>query len=309
MEGSPASADHSLKSAETERAESFWNLYNTAAPDSYWSHPDLARTVNSKTDDKWFFDYIKGKYFSEKPARSALSLGCGNGVIDRIAYSRGIFEKVHGVDFSTAGIAAARVAAAEENVRGTYARVDFNNDQITGANEYDLIYDYASFHHVMNLENIMSQVERLLTDDGIFVLYGYCGPARFQWTPRVMELANLLMRRLPLRLRKTMPEVARSSIWEFLAADPSEAVRGPEVLDLARSYFDIIEEIDLGSTLSCPMFVQNMSHFNPDNESEQTILRLVFQFEDLLISEGTMGSDVKLLVCRRRPVDHFRPAR
>ena len=272
----------------------------------YWSQPYLIDIVSSKTEGKWFLDYVRDKYFGGKPAKAALSLGCGNGEIDRIAYGKRIFASVHGVDFSAGGLEIAHAEAQKAGIPACYSRVDLNHEPIPGDERYDLVYDYASSHHISNLDNVMASVESHLAPDGFFVLYGYCGPARMQWSPRVLELSNALMRRIPMRLRSSLPEVRRPTAWEF-QSDPSEAVRGRDVIDFMRAYFDVVEEIDIGLSLSHGMFAHNAHLLNPHNESEQAIFRLVCQYEELLMSEGIIESDTKVMICKRRASDPLRP--
>lgn len=284
-------------------AESFWAAAQTGASlPSYWSHPYLDVICQSKTGGKWFLDYVKDRYFGGRPARSAVSLGCGSGEVDRIAFSKGIFDKLLGLDFSTEGLKVARAAATGLPI--TYVRSDFNTDAIPGADKHDLIYDYACFHHVSNLDNILASIDDHLSDDGLFVQYGYCGPARMQWSPRVIDLSNNLLQRMPMRLRQSMPELGRPTIQQFHApgGDPSEAVRGSEVPEMTRAYFEILEEIDLGFSLSHPIFAQNASHIDTSDPSVDAIFKLVCQFEDILISEGLLPSDTKVIIARRRRV-------
>src|SRR5579883_284087 len=284
-----------------EKAEEFWGTLQTADPQrGYWSHPYLGETIAAKTNGQWYLEYVRDKYFGGKPARCALSVGCGAGEIDRIAFKRKIFSKLVGVDFSAKGIDVARQAAQADGMPVEYVRADFNSDKLPDAEQYDLIYDYASSHHVSNLEHLMMEIERVLADDGYFVLYGYCGPARMQWPPLVIEVVNELLSRMPLQLRSAMPVLGRPSIWEFMSADPSEAVRGPEVVDVTRAFFDVIEEIDYGCSLSHPMFAQNAFQMNPNDAIDQALFQLICEFEQILVAHGILRSDMKLMVCRRR---------
>lgn len=243
-----------------------------------------------------------------RPARHALSVGCGAGEIDRAAFSRGVFSKVTGYDFSTDGIEISKREAKRTDMPSFYKRLDFNLEPFPTESTFDLIYDYASSHHIEKLEGLMKEIERVLDDDGVFVLYGYCGPARMQWTPQVTDLVNELLMRMPMRLRP-MAELHRATIWEYMSGDPSEGIRGPEVVDVTRAFFEVVEEIGLGSTLTHPMFSNNAYALNPEDESGQALFRLVCQYEQLLIKNNIISSDVRLLVCRRRKSDRFRPER
>lgn len=291
------------------RAEKFWETIQTSDPlPVYWDHPYLKECFRRHTDGKWYFEYVRDKYFGGLPAKRALSVGCGAGEVDRDAFELGVFSHLTGYDFSTGGVEVSRKMAAEIGMPSEYRRVDFNLEPFPTDARFDLVYDYATSHHVEKLEGLIKEIERVLDDDGIFVLYGYCGPARMQWTPQVTELANELLMRMPLRLRP-MGELHRATIWEYMSGDPSEGVRGPDVVDVARAFFDVVEEINLGATLTHPMFSNNLCAFDPDNGDEQALFRLVCQYEQVLIANKIITSDVRLLVCRRRRHDPFRPER
>lgn len=296
--------------AMAQKAEDFWSSLQTADPlRGYWANPYLGEIAEGKTGGKWYLEYVRDKYFGGKPAKHALSVGCGAGEVDRAAYARGVFDKITGIDFSHGGLEVARKEAEAAGLPATYIRKDFNQDTLPDAERFDLIFDYASSHHIANLEHLIKEIERVLADDGIFVLYGYCGPARMQWPTRVIEQVNKMLSRMPERLRTAMPILGRPSLWEFMAGDPSEAVRGPEVVDVIRSVFDVVEDIDIGYTLSHPMFSQNAYSMDPNSPSEQSLFRLVCEYEQLLMESNVIGCDTKVMVCRRRPLDHFRPAR
>jgi SAM-dependent methyltransferase len=302
-------APTATKSSSSDIAEKFWDeVPKLDLTRGFWSNPFVNKVATDATGGRWFLEYVRDKYFGGKPAKSALSVGCGIGDIDRIAYQRGIFERVTGVDFSAGSIETARTAAAAENIPATYIRTDFNVDGLPKDQKFALIFDYASSHHVENLERLYLEIERTLADDGYFVLYGYCGPARMQWTAQTIELVDELLSRMPARL-KPMSKLERPTIWAFLANDPSEAVRGPEVVDVARAVLDVVEEIEIGWTLSHPMFSRNSFEFDPQNPHEQALIHLVCEYERQLLKHHIIPSDNKVLVCRRRAVDPCRPAR
>ncbi|WP_157879159.1 hypothetical protein [Pararhodospirillum photometricum] len=139
-----------------------------------------------------------------------------------------------------------------------------------------------------------------MTDDAIFIMYDYFGPVRMQWDHRVIDIANSLMRRIPLSLREKLPEVQRTGIYEFLRCDPSEGVSGGNVLEIAKSIFEVVEEINMGSTLGHPMFAYNASLFDMNNVGDRSIAEIVIEFESILVEEGIIQSDIKLVICRAR---------
>jgi SAM-dependent methyltransferase len=284
-----------------QKASQFWSeLQTTKLGPGYWNHPYLAISTHAKTEGKWMMEYFRDKYMNGNPSPSALSIGCGAGEVDRIAYEKGIFRQLCGMDFSESGIKLAQESASRGKLPFSYFHVDLNQNPIPGNDKYDLIYAYATLHHIHNLEQLVASINDHLKHDGYFLLYEYCGPARLQWSNRVMEIGNSLMRRIPMRLRTTLPELRRPALSEFLAGDPSEAVRGYEIIDVVKAILNVVEEVDLGWTLTCPMFYQNAHLLNPDNDADQAIFRMICEFESILIEEGVIGSDGKLVVAKRR---------
>jgi SAM-dependent methyltransferase len=290
-----------LSQDETQQASQFWSgIQSSAPPPGYWNHPYLALHTNSKTSGKWMMEYFRDKYFHGRPARLALSLGCGAGEIDRIAYERGMFRELHGVDFSRAGITLARETAISQKLPFSYFHVDLNQDSIPGEGKYDFIYSYATLHHIHNLEKVVLDIGNRLKDGGYFLFYEYCGPARFQWSKKTIEIANSLMRRIPIRLRLNLPELERQTLTQFMRADPSEAIRGCEVLDVVRATLKVVEEIDLGWTITHPIFGFNAHLLNPNSDADQAIFKLICEVESILIEEEVIGSDGKFVVAKRQ---------
>lgn len=284
-----------------QRASRFWGeLQASKLGPGYWNHPYLAINTNAKTNGKWMMEYFRDKYLNGKPAPLALSLGCGAGEIDRIAYERGIFCQLHGIDFSESGIKLARESALKEKLPFSYFNVNLNQKAIPGNNKYDLIYAYATLHHIHNLEPLVVSISDHLKEEGYFLFYEYCGPARMQWSDKVMSIGNSLMCRIPMRLRMDLPEMRRPALSEFMAGDPSEAVRGYEVMDVVKAVLNVVEEVDLGWTLTHPIFCRNAHLLDPDNPADQAIFQIICEFESILIEAGIIGSDGKFGVAKRR---------
>ncbi|WP_157879049.1 class I SAM-dependent methyltransferase [Pararhodospirillum photometricum] len=243
-----------------DQTDQFWSNIQETQIEGYWNWDLLAQVVHKKTQGKGIFRYISEKYFDGKGANNALSIGCGSGDFDRKAYEDRAFKKLTGVDISTYGIKAATERAEKESLPFSYHRIDLNSDFIAIEEKYDLIFAKATLHHIKNVEELLINFLKSMTDDAIFIMYDYFGPVRMQWDHRVIDIANSLMRRIPLSLREKLPEVQRTGIYEFLRCDPSEGVSGGNVLEIAKSIFEVVEEINMGSTLGHPMFAYNERH-------------------------------------------------
>jgi 2-polyprenyl-3-methyl-5-hydroxy-6-metoxy-1,4-benzoquinol methylase len=107
----------------------------------------------------------------------ALSLGCGNGYLEREALRLNIARTFYGLDVSPQAIALAQEKAREEGIHDHlhYAVADLNQDCLDPG-RYDLVLAAMSIHHVKNLDHLLEQIDRCLKPSGLFILNEYVGP-------------------------------------------------------------------------------------------------------------------------------------
>jgi hypothetical protein len=113
-----------------------------------------------------------------------------------------------------------------------------------------------------------------------------------------------------LRRRWKMWQAARSDEGVFLttlslptardvaAADPSEAVRSGEILDVVSRFFTVVERRDLGGTLLQFLLDGIAVNFNDNDPQAVHLLDLLFQIEDTLLTVGDLQSDFVYLVAK-----------
>ena len=116
---------------------------------------------------------------------------------------------------------------------------DANNLKLQGS--YDLILSSGALHHIANLEGLLSNIASALRINGYFVVVEYVGPNRFQWTDRQIALIDGILRQLDIGYLKDNKrvELGRPPLGDFMAIDPSEAVRSEDILPLLKEYFTV----------------------------------------------------------------------
>lgn len=237
------------------------------------------------------------------PARRSLELGCGSGSLSMRLYSAGATREVEGLDASVERVAEAEAARKAGGAPGRFTVGDANRLELESS-RYDLIVSAHSFHHFLELENIMTQVLRALTPRGLFILEEFVGPTQFQWTDAQIDVTRSLMALIPepyrmLRWGAVKPYEGRPTVEEVVAASPFESIRSAEIVPLFERSFRILHRRNLGGTIQHLLHNGIIHNFPPGEPRAERILRGIFEAEDSLVDSGLLPSDFQLLVGAR----------
>jgi SAM-dependent methyltransferase len=254
-----------------------------------------------------YLDYFVDCHLPARPVPSALSLGCGGGNLERALIDMNAVEVIDGYEASPASVQLARELAGKEGMadRIHYQVQDINRITLS-PKQYDFVIVKMALHHFTALERIYHQVCQSLKPNGLFVFNEYIGPARFQWTPRQVDLMMQLIQLFPENLRwnavtqKTMNEIKAPPVRYMASVDPSEAVRSADIMPLLGHYFEIIEYKPYGGTLLNTVLTFILPNFQLDNAEHQSLIRKAFEFEQNAIRAGEIQSDFAYVVARPR---------
>jgi SAM-dependent methyltransferase len=231
-----------VRNAKTAR---FWGRVAAGEPLLTWLHePEVRKYVNSLISGSphvWPFDAI-GPLLGTTD--HGVSLGCGDGTLDRQIVRRGICGSLTGIDISPVSLEVARRGAAMDGL-GTIAYVqgDLNRLHLP-ANSCDAVFFQQSLHHVSDLEGCLDTVRDALRPGGFVYLDEYIGPSQSEWQRGRLRYADDVYRELPRRLR-----TRRHLQIPVDGKDPREAVRSSEILTELTRRFSIQVRKDYGGTL------------------------------------------------------------
>lgn len=93
-------------------------------------------------------------------------------------------------------------------------------------------------------------------------------------------------------------ELNLPTVSDVIAADPSEAVRSDEILDVISRHFRIVERKDFGGTLLQFLLDGISVNFDDNDPQAKLLLDLLFQIEDTLLAVGDLQSDFVYLVAQ-----------
>lgn len=158
---------------------------------------------------KYLGEKIHGTYFRNEVADRAnryenprlLSLGCGYGGVDlQVARNLRRPHELIALDLNPTIYRQALSRAESEGLNIKFKCVDLNFVEIQPAS-FDVIYAFASLHHVLNLEHLFSAIHRGLKDGGWLVVLDIIGKTQvLHWRENV-EFAAELLRKMPRRYR------------------------------------------------------------------------------------------------------------
>ena len=248
--------------------------------------------------------WVQEKYIPSK-LDHGLSVGCGDGTIERSAIGFNMCAKMDAYDISGKSIEIAHGISEGAGLsdRIKYEKADINNI-ILEENKYDIIFAGMSMHHFTNLEHIFEEFKKTLKPDGLLVINEFVGPNQFQWTEKQLSVINELLNILPEKYRhntvtgQVKEREERSTIECMNASDPSEAIRSSDIIPVLSNNFHIVERVDWGGTILHMLLHCIMANFDSEKEEDVTILRLLGYIEDVLIREKVLESDFALIVAR-----------
>jgi len=162
----------------------------------------IAAKVSGDPAVDWL-GYVATRYYAHRqPVARCLSLGCGEGSLERTLASNGFFIHCDAYDIAEGSINRARQTASIMGLNSiTYKVADVNRLELP-AISYDAVFVDSALHHFSNLEGIYSQIRRALKPGALFTSNEYIGPTRFQFPRRQVEAMNAALELLPIQYRR-----------------------------------------------------------------------------------------------------------
>ena len=295
---------------QRERVERTWGEENiwTAGDIRHWlQHPLIQTRLHSFTADASScnrYEYFINHYLKDRlPVERALTLGSGNGELER-GLCHYNFAKEHvGIDISSDAMRKAQESAVAAGHRHIVYREGELNSIRLEPEHYDVVFGVSSIHHVEKLEHLFEQVRLALKPGGYLFMDEYIGPNRFQWTDEQLRLMNDALAELPDSLKQsvskrgeTKHQVIRKTVADVTRSDPSEAVRSSEIMTLLPKYFRIVEFKGYGGGLIHELLYDIAGNFKEENAGSLERLQELCKREDELMAAGKLGHDFAVII-------------
>jgi len=246
----------------------------------------------SGSPDCWPVDWLHSRLQARRFS-VALSLGCGDGPLERDLVAKGICDSILAIDISSGALEIARAKAATLGLSGIEYRQGDLNALDFSAQRFDAAFAHQSLHHVENLEGCLSTTASALVPGGLFYLDEYVGPSRKEWTAASIADANRFYLSLSASVRREKHIGAPID-----KHDPTEAVRSSEILSVLESYFQIEERRDYGGNFLALIHPHlRLEHLNPADRDD--VLRSIIEAEKEHLKSG--ASSYYTVVVARLP--------
>jgi len=169
-------------------------------------------------------------------------------------------------------------------------------------NHYDIVYVQQAYHHFEALEHISAEINKSLTNTGIFVLIDYIGKNFLQRTETQKRVCQYIWDRLPEKLRVDLHGKVRERIQipEIKNLSPFEAIRSEDILDTLSSSFKSEHQFLYGAILF-PLingFAQNFT----DSEEDLKLLQQLWDLDRLLIETQLVEPNFIRAVFSKKPI-------
>ena len=303
--------DSSEVPAKSSHVSQYWDqqFEKNRTDTSLWTNNEIVkrhiyRLISGGSEEHWL-EWLLHHYFEHVAVfERSLSVCCGDGFYELALAHSGKVRFIRGFDISEGAIAQAQAAFEKAAIpRNTYALEVADADDLELGGVFDLILSTGALHHVTNLEGLLSRLSSALDVNGYFVLLEYVGPNRFQWTGPQISVINGILRRLdPYYLKdNTRIDLSPPKMREFMAIDPSEAVRSEDILGLVPAYFTIEYLRNFNGTVMHPLYpLLNSRLTNANSPDFDNLVRKILLMEDLLIRLNVLRSDFVFAICRSK---------
>lgn len=173
----------------------------------YWLEtPAVLRRLNQKVSGQPDVDWVRytlERHFAGRlPLDRCLSLGCGRGGLERQLAGLGAFVTCDAFDIAKGAIAEAQALARQAGYDHIRYTVQDVNQMELPVGYYDAVWSAGAVHHFERLEHVFEQVAAALKPDGLFILWEYVGPNRFQFPPRQRQVIRACHELLPADYRR-----------------------------------------------------------------------------------------------------------
>lgn len=275
-----------LQRLRSRLAERFWSKsFRDGGIRTWMAEPAARAAINRRvtgSPHRWPVEWL-AEEIGHAPFDDAVSLGCGDGGLERDLARKGLARRILGLDLAEPALALARDRARDEGFDGLrYERADFNALRLPrGA--HDAAFFHQSLHHVEDLEGCLDTVAASLRSGGLLYLDEYVGPSRGEWRHELLDHAEAALAELPPGVARR-PRFRRRLPLPVDWRDPSEAIRSSEILTEVSRRFAITHRRDYGGNLLAVIH-PHLRRDLPAGERTALVERLL-EREDELLAAG-----------------------
>lgn len=250
--------------------------------------------------------HLLSEHFVEDPVDLAVSFGSGSCAYEEELLRSGLVRRIDCWELS-----GERCRIAESRLVPRYGRrVRVVNDDFVKSQypegSVDLVYVHGALHHIRALELLADHIQRMLRDDGLFVIDDFFGPTGMQWTDDQILWCNAVLDALPDELRRMVRDpstikskVERPSLKALWERDPSECARSSDIHQVLDDRFCIKVERRIGGAVFHPVLNGIAGNFET-SAIGQLGLDFMLCVDRIATEAEVLNSDYRFIVCTPR---------
>jgi GT2 family glycosyltransferase/LmbE family N-acetylglucosaminyl deacetylase/2-polyprenyl-3-methyl-5-hydroxy-6-metoxy-1,4-benzoquinol methylase len=281
------------------------------SPDVYWLanrlvQNNFTKKVTSGSESESWVNYVNDKYLSAlQPDDTLLSIGCGDGELERHLSSLGGVKNIEAFDIAPARIEKAINAARENSITNVEYFVRDAEKHGLPNRKYKVVFFNSSLHHLRDVDGILANTAACLKPGGYMILNEYVGPNRLRYSEKEKTIIRQVFKEIPEKYRVSLAKenygkVIREPLFfnpeEVERVDPSEAVNSEAIIPAVKKFFHILEFNEAGGTLLHVLLQNIAGHFREDDAESIKILQSLFEKEQALISSGELPNHFAFIV-------------
>lgn len=273
----------------------FWGRAFAAGGQRTWmAEPAVRRYINrsiSGSPEIWPIEWLQDQ-LNSLPLERGVSLGCGDGPLERDLLAKRICRSLLGLDISREAIEIARRLAAEAGLAGVEYRQANLNTLTLDSGPFDAAFFHQSLHHVEDLDHCLETVSQALVPGALVYCDEYVGPSRADWKRALIADADRFFQTLPRSVRRRS-RLQLPVDWR----DPTEAIRSAEIRTHVRKYFQVEQERPYGGNF-LSVIHPHLALERLGAEERDTLLEEIVAAEREHLRSGA-ESYYAVLVCRK----------
>ena len=275
-----------------DRVAKKWNAQGTPASKktNFWRFPKICGHFNKRIcgyDLPTVSSGINYRLNEIGPFSLGVSVGCGRATKEQALLKSDTVEHFDLYDLSENRLKDAKLRYASKGLR---ERATFNCEDVFEnpcSMKYDLVYWNSSLHHMPDAYAAVKWSWEVLKPGGVFAMFDFTGPTRWQWTDDNLDYVNRFRAALPERLlpkRNNRIQLCRRlTINEMIERDPSEAADSGNILPALRRFFPDSEVVSLGGAIYQFGLKGVWPNLQPDDE---WVLDMALVLDDALLDIG-----------------------
>jgi SAM-dependent methyltransferase len=283
-----------MKNIEVQKVAKVWNakIGEPKTHDRFWFFPQITGHANAKICGRALPGTASGLHdrlsalAGKQSLPRGISIGCGRATKELNLLSRGIVQHFDLFDLADQRLAEAKQMFVDKGFSDRATFSPTNPLLRKSKRKYDLVYWNSSLHHMSDVHAAIAWSSAALKPGGIFAMYEFVGPTRFQWSDRNLHYVRRFREALPSHLYKKRakdPWIQRPTIDQMIVRDPSEAADSSNIVPAVQKNFPDAQVTYIGGAIY--HFGLNGIYGNI-GPNDQWIFEQALILDDLLLEAG-----------------------